>query len=109
MTAVVSAAAGAAGRVIAEFYDATPITAFRATTPRLVNVSVRKQIDETFLKRAVRAYLAPMLPEEELTELVTSGVVVKKFAGGEQLFGVGDPPDGLYLIRRGSVMISRTE
>lgn len=44
-TAVVSAAAGAAGRVIAEFYDATPITAFRATTPRLVNVSVRKQID----------------------------------------------------------------
>jgi hypothetical protein len=31
--------------VIAEFYDATPITAFRATTPRLVNVSVRKQID----------------------------------------------------------------
>jgi len=70
--------------------------------------SVRKQIDETFLKRAVRAYLAPMLPEEELTELVTSGVVVKKFAGGEQLFGEGDPPDGLYLIRRGSVMISRT-
>jgi hypothetical protein len=41
----VSGATGATGRVIAEFYDATPITTFRATTPRLINVSVRKQID----------------------------------------------------------------
>jgi hypothetical protein len=44
-TVVVSGAPGATGRVIAEFYDATPITTFRATTPRLINVSVRKQID----------------------------------------------------------------
>lgn len=44
-TAVVSAAPGAAGRVIAEFYDVTSPTGFRATTPRLVNVSVNKQID----------------------------------------------------------------
>jgi hypothetical protein len=44
-TAVVSAAPGAAGRVIAEFYDVTSATGFRATTPRLVNVSVNKQID----------------------------------------------------------------
>jgi len=70
--------------------------------------SVRRMIDETFLKRAVRSYLAPMLPEEELTELVTSGVQVRKFAGNDILFNEGDPADGLYLIRRGSVMISRT-
>jgi hypothetical protein len=44
-TAVVSAAPGATGRVIAEFYDATSAIGFRANTPRLVNVSVSKQID----------------------------------------------------------------
>ncbi len=70
--------------------------------------SARKAIDETFLKRSVRAYLAPMLPEEELAELVASGVEVRKYGGGETLFAEGDAPDGLYLIRRGSVMVSRT-
>ncbi len=70
--------------------------------------SVRKQIDETFLTRAVRAYLAPMLPAEELAELVASGVLVRRYAGGEVLFKEGDAADGLYLIRRGSVMITRT-
>mgnify|MGYP000939424070 CR=1 FL=1 len=33
-----------AGAVIAELYDATPAAAFTATTPRLVNVSVLKQL-----------------------------------------------------------------
>ncbi len=69
--------------------------------------SVRKQVDETFLKRAVRAYLAPMLPQEELDELVASGVEVRKYGGNEVLFREGDAPDGLYLLRRGSVMVSR--
>ncbi len=36
---------GATGLVIAELYDATLTTAFTATTPRLVNVSILKQID----------------------------------------------------------------
>ena len=70
--------------------------------------AIRKRVDETFLKRAVRAYLAPMLPEEELAELVTSGVEVRRYGGSEVLFKEGDPPDGLYLLRRGSVMVSRT-
>ncbi|MBL0140832.1 MAG: cyclic nucleotide-binding domain-containing protein [Betaproteobacteria bacterium] len=69
--------------------------------------SIRKQIDETFLKRAVRAYLAPMLPEEELSELVAGGVEVRQYGGGEVLFEEGAAPDGLYLLRRGSVMVSR--
>ncbi|HEX5628645.1 MAG TPA: cyclic nucleotide-binding domain-containing protein [Usitatibacteraceae bacterium] len=69
--------------------------------------SIRKRVDETFLKRAVRAYLAPMLPEEELAELVTSGVEVRRYGGNEVLFKEGDAPDGLYLLRRGSVMVSR--
>ena len=69
--------------------------------------SIRKQVDETFLKRAVRTYVAPMLPEAELDELLGAGVAVRSYGGGEVLFREGDPPDGLYLIRRGSVTISR--
>jgi hypothetical protein len=41
----VSAVGGATGEVIAELYDASPTASFGASTPRLVNVSVRKQID----------------------------------------------------------------
>jgi Fe-S-cluster-containing hydrogenase component 2/CRP-like cAMP-binding protein len=69
--------------------------------------SIRRQVDEAFLRRAVRTYLAPMLPEGELTELLAAGVKTKTFGGGEALFLENDPPDGLYLIRRGSVTISR--
>jgi len=69
--------------------------------------SVRRKVDETFLKRAVRAYLAPEIPESDLDDLVADGVQVKSFAAGEPLFREGDAPDGLYLIRRGSVMVVR--
>jgi CRP-like cAMP-binding protein/thioredoxin reductase len=70
--------------------------------------SVRKRVDDTFLKRAVRAYLAPSLPDAELDALLEQGVQARTFGGGEALFTEGQAPDGLYLIRRGSVMISRT-
>jgi CRP-like cAMP-binding protein/thioredoxin reductase/Fe-S-cluster-containing hydrogenase component 2 len=69
--------------------------------------SARKMVDEAFLKRAVRNYLAPMLPTAELDELIADGVDVKRYGGGEILFSEGDAADGLYLIRRGSVTISR--
>jgi Fe-S-cluster-containing hydrogenase component 2 len=38
---------------------------------------------------------------------VTSGVEVRRYGGNEVLFKEGDAPDGLYLLRRGSVMVSR--
>ncbi|MEY2878040.1 MAG: hypothetical protein RLZZ15_420, partial [Verrucomicrobiota bacterium] len=41
---VVSDAATGTGSVIAELYDATPAAAFTATTPRLMNVSIIKNI-----------------------------------------------------------------
>jgi CRP-like cAMP-binding protein/thioredoxin reductase/ferredoxin-like protein FixX len=69
--------------------------------------SVRKIVDEAFLRRAVRSYLAPMLPDAEVDELLSEGVRSRQFTGGEALFKEGDAPDGLYLIRRGSVMITR--
>ncbi|MEY2881684.1 MAG: hypothetical protein RLZZ15_4064 [Verrucomicrobiota bacterium] len=43
-TIQVTGVGGATGPVIAELYDATPASAFVATTPRLVNVSVLKTI-----------------------------------------------------------------
>ena len=39
---------GTVGTVIAELYDSTPANAFTATTPRLINVSVLKQIGDGF-------------------------------------------------------------
>jgi hypothetical protein len=44
-TVEVGGVAGATGEVLFELYDATASATFTSTTPRLVNVSVRKQID----------------------------------------------------------------
>ncbi len=44
----VSAAGNGTGAVIAEIYDATPTASFTGTTPRLVNVSVIKQLGPGF-------------------------------------------------------------
>jgi thioredoxin reductase len=68
--------------------------------------SVRRTIDAAFLKRAVRAHLAPDLTDEDLDAL-TQGAQLKSCAAGETLFTEGSAADGLYLIRRGSVTVSR--
>jgi len=44
-TILVSDNAGGSGTVIAEVYDATPAATFTATTPRLINLAVLKQIN----------------------------------------------------------------
>jgi hypothetical protein len=44
-TVQVTGVGGATGPVIAELYDSTPAGAFNLTTPRLINVSVLKQIN----------------------------------------------------------------
>ena len=69
------------------------------------NASVRRQVDETSLRRAVRAQVAPTLSDQEMDELV-KGASIKSFASGQPLFKEGDEADGLHLIRRGSVTIS---
>jgi CRP-like cAMP-binding protein/thioredoxin reductase/Pyruvate/2-oxoacid:ferredoxin oxidoreductase delta subunit len=68
--------------------------------------SVRRKIDQTSLRRAVRAYVAPSVSDTDLDEMVKDAVV-KRFAASETLFKEGDAADGLHLIRRGSVMVSR--
>ena len=69
--------------------------------------SVRRQVDETSLRRAVRAQIAPFVSESDLDEMI-QGAVIKSFPAGQALFKEGDVADGLHLIRRGSVTISRT-
>jgi CRP-like cAMP-binding protein/thioredoxin reductase/Fe-S-cluster-containing hydrogenase component 2 len=72
---------------------------------RLVE-SVRRTLDDVSLRRVVQACLAGSLKEDELDYLVQHSTV-KTFEAGEALFHQGDKADGLYLIRRGSVMIVR--
>jgi CRP-like cAMP-binding protein/Fe-S-cluster-containing hydrogenase component 2/thioredoxin reductase len=69
--------------------------------------SVRRKIDQVALRRAVRSYIAPSITDADLDELVKDAIV-KNFAAGETLFKEGDAADGLHLIRRGSVTVSRT-
>jgi thioredoxin reductase/CRP-like cAMP-binding protein/Fe-S-cluster-containing hydrogenase component 2 len=69
--------------------------------------SVRKTLDQVSLKRAVRQYISAQISEEEVDFLV-EGAVIKRYAANDTLFAEGDKADGLYLIRRGSVTVSRT-
>ena len=68
--------------------------------------AVRRTLDEVSLKRAVRSFIASSIPEDELDYLVQSAVI-KQYDAGATLFNEGDEADGLYLIRRGSVTVSR--
>ena len=69
--------------------------------------AVRKTLDQVSLKRAVRQYLQAQISEEEVDYLV-EGALIKKYATNETLFSEGDKADGLYMIRRGSVTVSRS-
>jgi CRP-like cAMP-binding protein/thioredoxin reductase len=68
--------------------------------------SVKRQIDETSVRTVVRTHVAPWIPESDLKEMVADATI-KDFAAGEILFKEGDEPDGLHVIRSGSVAIMR--
>ncbi len=67
---------------------------------------LRRLLDAAALKRAIHTYLGLSLAPAELDALV-AGAKVRHFAAGEVLFNEGDKADGLHLIRRGSVTVSR--
>lgn len=99
-TVAIGAAGGATGDVIAELYDATPASAFSATTPRLINVSVRKQIEAT----------------DSLTAgFVVGGntartVLVRAIGPGLAAFGVpGTMPDPQLALYRGGQQIAAND
>ncbi|HEY0841803.1 cyclic nucleotide-binding domain-containing protein [Methylotenera sp.] len=68
--------------------------------------AMRRTLDEVAIKRIVHACIGLSLSEDDLNDLATHAVI-KQYAAGEELFHEGDEADGLYLIRRGSVTVSR--
>ena len=68
--------------------------------------SVRRTLDKVMMRRAIRQYLSATIRESEVDYLI-EGAMIKKYANNEILFKEGDVADGLYLIRRGSVTVSR--
>ncbi|HYC01026.1 MAG TPA: cyclic nucleotide-binding domain-containing protein [Candidatus Limnocylindrales bacterium] len=82
-------------------------------TPRLSMIklmssvpSVRRAIDEVFILRKLQTQLAPGVPVAELRELAHQSVI-ESFRQGQVLFEEGADSNGLHLIRRGSVTVSR--
>lgn len=80
----------------------------RRSMLKLINSveSVRRKLDEVSMKRVVRNCLTNTLPESELNYLL-QGATIRRYKAGDVLFHQGDKADGLYLIRRGSVIISQ--
>lgn len=80
----------------------------RRSMLKLLNsaTGVRRKLDEVSLKRVVRSCLDKSLPDDELENLVQAAKF-KLYSVGETLFNEGDQADGLYMIRRGSVTVSR--
>ncbi len=69
--------------------------------------SVRRQMDEVFVRNAISSYIGPMLGADAVNALVQGSVELRRYNANEVLFNENDEADGLYLIRRGSVTISK--
>lgn len=80
----------------------------RRSMLKLINSveSVRRKLDEVSMKRIVRNCLISTLPGSDLSYLL-QGAAIKRYKAGDIIFSQGDKADGLYLIRRGSIVISR--
>ncbi|MHA4869379.1 cyclic nucleotide-binding domain-containing protein [Duganella sp. PWIR1] len=70
---------------------------------------VRKRMDMVFVRNAIYNYLGNMLSRTAIDALVAGGVTVKRYEAKQVLFKEGDSADGMYLIRRGSVTVSRKD
>ena len=70
------------------------------------NDSVKRTIDEAFMIRAIKMHLAPEVKEEHLAEIVKNATL-EKFDASQELFKEGDQGDSLYLVRSGSVTVSK--
>ena len=68
---------------------------------------VRHELDLASVRNVIRAHIASWIPDPEL-ERIVQAATIKRFAAGDTLFSEGDDPDGLHVVRRGSVMVSRS-
>lgn len=68
--------------------------------------SVRRALDEVFMLRALQTSIFPEV-ERSFLEALVKKAKMKNFKKGDVLFKEGDIGDALYVIRKGSVKISR--
>ncbi len=68
--------------------------------------SVKRALDELFMLRAMQTSIFPDAPESLLRALVQKAQM-KSFKKGDVIFREGEPGDALYVIRKGSVKVSR--
>ncbi len=68
--------------------------------------SLKRALDEVFMLRALETQVFPEADADFLRELIKNAKM-KNFKKGEVLFREGDVGDVLYVIRKGSVKISR--
>ncbi len=88
--------------------DAFLLEVPRRTMIKLINSveSVKRVIDEAAIVRQIQTYLAPDASAEDLAEVVETATL-ENFKQNQVLFDQGDEGDTVYLVRRGSVTISR--
>lgn len=69
---------------------------------------IKRLLDEIFMMRTLETSIFPDADRNFLREL-THRATLKNFKKGEKLFAEGDIGDALYVIRKGSVKISRRD
>ncbi|HVL01420.1 MAG TPA: cyclic nucleotide-binding domain-containing protein, partial [Dongiaceae bacterium] len=81
----------------------------RRTMVKLLNSneSVRRGLDEVFIIRSLQANFAPDASFDQLAPIARK-CEFKTYNRGEALFNEGDAGETLFLIRSGSVILSRT-
>lgn len=80
----------------------------RRTMLKLMNAndSVKKGIDWVFIVRALQKHFAPNIDPKKL-RAIAELAELKTYQAGDLLFKQGERGDCLYIIRRGSVSLSR--
>ena len=80
----------------------------RRTMLKLINsvASVEQALAQAATERQILTYLAPNLPPEKLKPVIEK-TEIRRFKKSQVLFSEGDAGDGLYLIQKGSVTVSR--
>ncbi len=82
----------------------------RNTMLRLVESvpEIKRAIDAAAALRYIKVYLAPGVTDDRIIEEMLGNPETREFKPGEVLIAEGDTSDrSLYLVRKGSVMISR--
>jgi Fe-S-cluster-containing hydrogenase component 2/thioredoxin reductase len=80
----------------------------RRTMVKLMNSNeeVRSGIDWIFVVRELQRHFAPQASARDLRE-IAGQVAVRRFKAGELIFAEGDPGESLFIVRSGSVTLSR--